>query len=231
MVAIVRALEIFDLEMARTLSSLEEAQILTAERERIGRDLHDRTLQSIYAVGLLLKATRRQLQLPENVSTAQSVIQAEQTLDQAITEIRQHIAELRMQPVTLNLGDGLRRLVHDSALQSIAEVELEIDLPTDQTLSPHQVRHLLAITGEALSNVARHAGARHVRVITQAATGRLRLTITDDGVGIPADYVLGYGLRNMHERTRLLGGELQIESVPRRGTRLQLAIPWEGAHE
>lgn len=231
MIAIVRALEIFDLEMARTLSSLEEAQILTAERERIGRDLHDRTLQSIYAVGLLLKATRRQLELPENARIAQGIAQAEQTLDQAITEIRQHIAELRTQPATLNLDDGLRRLVHDSALQSIAEVELEIDLPTDQTLSPHQVRHLLAITGEALSNVARHAGARHVRVIAQAATGRLRLTITDDGVGIPADYVPGYGLRNMHERTRLLGGELHIESVPGRGTSLQLVAPWESANE
>jgi len=231
MVAIVRALEIFDLEMARTLSSLEEAQILTAERERIGRDLHDRTLQSIYAVGLLLKATRRQLQLPENARIAQGIAQAEQTLDQAITEIRQHIAELRTQPATLNLDDGLRRLVHDSALQSIAEVELEIDLPTDQPFRPHQVRHVLAIAGEALSNVARHAGARRVQLIARAATGQLSLTITDDGEGIPADYVPGYGLRNMHERARLLGGELRIESVPGRGTSLQLAVPWERADE
>lgn len=90
---------------------------------------------------------------------------------------------------------------------------------------------MLAIAGEALSNVARHAGARRVQLIARAATGQLSLTITDDGGGIPADYVPGYGLRNMHERARLLGGELRIESVPGRGTSLQLAVPWERADE
>lgn len=229
MIAIVRALEIFDLEMERTLSALEEAQILTAERERIGRDLHDRTLQFIYAVGLLLKATRRQMHLPENASVAQGIEQAEQTLDQAITEIRQHIAELRTQPTNLSLTDGLRQLVHDSALQLIAEVDLQLDLPTDQPFHHHQVRHVLAIAGEALSNVARHAGARHVRLSAHYVTNQLHLTITDDGSGIPADYVPGYGLRNMHERARLLGGELRVESAIECGTSLQLHVPWEKA--
>lgn len=229
MIAIVRALEIFDLEIERKLSALEEAQILTAERERIGRDLHDRTLQSIYAVGLLLKATRRQLHQSENPSVAQGIAQAEQTLDQAITDIRQHIAELRTQPTNLSLIDGLRQLVRDSALQSIAEVVLQLDLPTDQPFYHYQVRHVLAIIGEALSNVARHAAARHVQLGAHCAAGQLHLTITDDGRGIPADYVTGYGLRNMYERARMLGGELTIESAAECGTSLRLRIPWEKA--
>lgn len=229
MIAMVRALEIFDLEIERKLSALEEAQILTAERERIGRDLHDRTLQSIYAVGLLLKAARRQLHLPTNDRVTQGMVQAEQTLEQAITEIRQHIAELRTQPTSLNLTDGLRQLVHNSALSSIAEVELQIELPTDQFSHHAQVRHVLAIAGEALSNVARHAGAQHVQVNAYWATGQLYLKIIDDGHGIPADYVPGYGLRNMHERAQLLGGELTVESAAERGTSLRLCVPWEKA--
>lgn len=229
MIAIIRALEIFDLEIERKLSALEEAQILTTERERIGRDLHDRTLQSIYAAGLLLKATRRQLHLPESAGAAQSIVQAEQTLDQAITEIRQHIAELRTPPTNLSLTDGLRQLVHNSALTSIAEVELQLDLPADQPFHHAQVRHVLAIVSEALSNVARHAGAHHVQLATRCVAGQLYLAITDDGCGIPADYVPGYGLRNMHERARLLGGELLVESTTDRGTSLRLCVPWEKA--
>lgn len=226
-IAIIRALEIFDVEMDRKLATLEEVQILTTERERIGRDLHDRTLQSIYAVGLLLKAMHPQLRLSEHEELRQRIGQAEQILDQAITEMRQHISELRTHPTSLNLADGLTQLLRESALSSLAEVELTLDLPTDQPFPQRQVRHVLAIAGEALSNIARHAQAHHVQLCAYLTTGHLCLIISDDGVGIPVDYVAGYGLRNMNERARLLGGELTVASTPGHGVRLHLVAPWE----
>jgi len=229
MLAIIRTLEIFDLEIDRKLNAIEEVQILTAERERIGRDLHDRTLQSVYGVGLMLKAAKEMLHLPKNTPTAEALAQAMLTLDQAVDNIRQHIAELQTQPTSLSLAEGLTQLLRDSMLPTMAEVDLTLDLPEDQSFGARQVGHLLAITGEALSNIARHAQARHVQLSVQLEAGCLRLSVVDDGHGIPPDYVAGYGLRNMHDRARLLGGELVIHSQPGRGARLQLSVPWEGS--
>jgi signal transduction histidine kinase len=229
--AIIYTLEIFDLEIERKLNAIEEIQILATERERIGRDLHDRTLQSIYAVGLMLKSSHEMLQLSQNEQADTTLGQALRALDQAIDEIRQHIAELRAQPDTISLAEGLTQLVRNSALSSIAEVEVRLDLPEDQGLSPAQVGHLLAIAKEALSNVARHAHARHVQFAAQVGRGCLDLAIIDDGLGIPSDYLAGYGLQNMRDRARLLEGELSIYSQPGRGTSLTLSIPWRSYYE
>lgn len=223
--AIIRVLEIFDLEIDRKMGVMEEAQILAAERERLGRDLHDHTLQSVYAAGLMLNAARHAPCLLENEVVANNLTQAALTLDHAVADIRQHIAELRTQPTSLSLAEGLTQLLRDSAVSSMAQVDLNLDLPEDRPLTTRQVRHLLAIAGEALSNVARHAHARRVQLSVQVGQDTLCLSVADDGQGIPADYVAGYGLRNMRDRARLLDGELGIDSQPGQGTRLQLTIP------
>jgi signal transduction histidine kinase len=224
-VAIIRILEIFDLEIDRRLSVVEEAQILAAERERLGRDLHDQILQSVYAAGLMLNVARHDPCLVENETVANNLAQAALTLDHAVADIRRHIAELRAQPGSLDLSEGLTQLLHDSALSSMAQVEVKLNVPEAHLLTTRQVRHLLAITGEALSNVARHAQAHHVQLSVQVEGGTLCLSVADDGQGIPPDYVAGYGLRNMHDRARLLAGQLEINSRPGHGTRLELVIP------
>jgi len=224
---ILRTLEIFDLEIEYKLNAMEEAETLAVERERIGRDLHDRTLQSVYAAGLMLRAASEKLRWPEEGHNTAGLNQAMQALDQAVNDIRQHIAELRAQPTSLSLAEGLTQLLRDSALPSMVEVDLTLNLPEDQPLSAGQVSHLLAITREALSNVARHAHAHQVQLCAQLEANSLHLAVTDDGHGIPPDYVAGYGLRNMRDRAKLLGGELEIYSEPGHGTRLRLTLPWE----
>ena len=223
--AIIRTLEIFDLEIDRKLSAMEEIQILATERERLGRDLHDHTLQSVYAAGLMLNAARHAPCLVEDGTAADNLAQAALTLDQAVSDIRQHIADLRTQPTSVSLAEGLTGLLHDSALASMVQIDLKLDLPEDRRLATSQVRHLLAIAGEALSNVARHAHARQVQLLVQLAGDTLSLSITDDGQGVPADFVAGYGLRNIRDRVRLLDGKLEINSHPGCGTRVQLTIP------
>lgn len=224
-VAIIRTLEIFDLEIDRTLTAMEEAQILAAEREHLGRDLHDHTLQSVYAAGLMLNAARHAPCLVNDGAAAGNLAQAALTLDHAVADIRRHIAELRAQPSSLSLAEGLTQLLRESAVSSMAQVDLRLDVPEDRPLATRQVRHLLAIAGEALSNVARHAHARHVQLSVQLENETLHLAVADDGQGIPPDYVAGYGLRNMRDRTRLLQGELEVNSQPGQGTRLELVIP------
>jgi len=87
--------------------------------------------------------------------------------------------------------------------------------------------NVLAIVGEALSNIVRHAQARQAKISAHAANGRLTLSIQDDGRGMTNGLQAGYGLRNMRDRARLLGGQLEVTSASGKGTTITLDIPWK----
>jgi signal transduction histidine kinase len=226
--AIIRALVVFRVELDRRLGSLEEAQVLIAERERIGRELHDGTLQTIYAAGLLLRTSEkemRQQDCPER--SLARVQQSVSLLDEAVSDIRSYIGSLRSQPSSRSLASSLRELALADHLRSLVEVNLAVNLPEDQPLSPAQVGHLLAITNEAISNVVRHAQARQLFLTADLVQNQLVLKIEDNGQGLPHDYVVGYGLRNMRDRARMLGGEMTFVSKPGQGATVTIIVPWD----
>ncbi|MBK9714434.1 MAG: sensor histidine kinase [Kouleothrix sp.] len=229
-VAIIRSLEAFQVELDRRLVVMEEAQVLATERERIGREIHDGTLQTIYAAGLLLQTVEHDL--ADNAPQLRTRLhQSVQLLNQAVTEIRGSIGTLRPLPDGRSLTAGLQELARDRNLRALMDVDLILDIPEGQALAPGQIGQLLAITNEALSNVARHAQATRVRLTAAVQDGRLRLEIHDNGHGLAVDYVVGYGLRNMHDRARLLGGELSVHSGPGHGTRVAVDVPWRKEDE
>ena len=88
--------------------------------------------------------------------------------------------------------------------------------------------HVLAIVTEALSNIVRHSRAQKVTIEAKRTDNRLHLRIQDDGVGIPANVEAGYGLRNMHDRARLLDGQLSVTGANGKGTTVELDVPWIG---
>jgi len=224
--AILRSLEVFHLELDRHIASMEESQILLSERERIGRELHDGTLQTIYASGLLLLTAQRNMSKENYEESATYVQQALGQLDQAVADIRQHIGELRMNSTGQSLVEGLREVVDSSALRSFADVQMHLTLSPDMTLSSLQVGHLLAIANESISNIIRHAHATSVRLaVGVMEEERLFLEIEDDGVGLPKDLVPGYGLYNMRDRALLLNGAMTVHSPPGKGTVMRVEIP------
>lgn len=230
---IIRALEVFDVEVERRIEEVEQAQIVAMERERIGRELHDNVIQTIYSAGLIVETARRKLAPTDPL--APRLEQAMTALNEAIRDLRRYIVELRPEPGTENLAEGLRRLAEDAHLRSLVEINLQLDLPDGTGLSPVRTGHVLAIAGEALSNVARHSRARRAQLHAWREDGRLRLVIQDNGIGFPQGMPVdstsgltgGLGLRNMRDRARLLGGELRVESQPGRGTTVMLDVPWE----
>jgi len=224
--AILRSLEVFHLELDRHILNMEESQILLAERERIGRELHDGTLQTVYASGLLLQAAQRTMKKKDCVQSAARVQQAIEQLEQAVADIRQHIGKLRTYSSGQSLTEGLREMVASSALRSFADVQMLLTLPPDLTLSSLQVGHLLAIANESISNIIRHAHAAKVRIFVGLMEDeRLVMEIEDDGVGLPVDLTPGYGLYNMRDRALLLNGVMTLHSLPEKGAVVRVEIP------
>ena len=146
-------------------------------------------------------------------------------LDEAVNDIRGYIGTLRPQPNTKSLTAGLQELASADHLRSMVEVNLDLNLPESQPLSPAQVGHLLAIVNEALSNVVRHAQASQIHLSATTTDNWLSLEIRDNGRGLPHDYVVGYGLRNMQERARLLAGQMVLNTQPGQGTVIKIDVP------
>ncbi len=222
---IIRALEIFDVETARRIEAMEQQQILAAERDRIARDLHDGVIQKVYTAGLLIDSAQKQA-APAS-AMADRLATAVDVLNDAIGDLRRNIGELHATAPHESLLLALRHLAEDPRFQSMVNVTLDLDLPETDRLSPDRTEHVLAIVTEALSNVVRHARARQVALHAERVDGHLRVSIQDDGIGLPVDAVAGHGLRNMHDRARLLNGQIDITGLNGKGTRVQLDIPWK----
>jgi signal transduction histidine kinase len=212
-------------ETSRQIQTMEQERMLGDERERIARELHDGTIQKVYTAGLLVRAAQNLARagspLAGRLGTAVGV------LDDAIGDLRQNLSQLRtpaQSPEPLKLA--IQNLVTDPRFSSLVSVNLDLELPDSCSLSPERNVHVLAILQETLANVIRHAHARHVSVAADCQGDRLRVTVRDDGVGLPVQLSTGHGLRNMRDRTSLLHGQLSVEKMEK-GTCVSLDIPME----
>jgi signal transduction histidine kinase len=214
------------IEQARLAQQVQQLVVIE-ERERIGADLHDGVIQRIYGVNLSLD------EVPELVAArpdeaARRVEQAIEALNATIGEIREFIYILRAPGDAVGLGPSLRALAAEVRLQTGLPVEVVSDeLPT---MPGDQIRELLSIVREALSNAARHAGAERAEVAARRGAQGLRVTVSDDGIGFDAAADPGehhHGLVNMRRRAAWLGGTLEVASRPGAGTRIIVTLPSE----
>ena len=221
-----RALNTVQLEIERWIEGVERLQALAVDRERIGRDLHDGIIQSIYAAGLLLESVQPVIPLDPMRAQAQ-LGRVMDNLNETIQDIRRYIFDLRSDMPDDDLQSGIKRLLHDFHINTLLETELEIEGAPVEILSMERRRHIFQIVRETLANTARHARARWVKVVLQYNENTLDLTISDDGVGMETLQVSkGYGLRNIRERVRMLDGTLRIESAPNEGVTFHLTVPY-----
>jgi signal transduction histidine kinase len=193
------------------------------ERDRIGRDLHDSIIQSLYAVSLSLE------DVPELVRDAPDV--ADRRVDRAIDDLNHVIRDIRsfihgLRPEALggaDLGASLAALAEEYRHNTLVEAELLLDRAADPGFDPDGNAQLLQIAREAMSNAARHSQARHVRMELRREAGLAVLEISDDGVGFDRNAISDpghHGLPNMRARAEAIGGRLTIDSRPGVGTRV-----------
>lgn len=198
------------------------------ERERIGMDLHDGIIQSLYGIGLNLQNVR--LNLGGDAWAADERLnQAIQALDAAIRNIRIYILNLRPRRLQeQNLLKGMRSLVREFQANTFLEVSLEGSEEEAADLSPENAMALFHIFQEALANIARHAEAASVHVRLWRVDRRMMLKVSDDGVGFEPGRVeggFGHGLANMHTRAQNVCGGVEIISIRRQGTTILAWVP------
>jgi signal transduction histidine kinase len=215
------------IENARLHEQVQRLAIVE-ERERIGRDLHDGIIQSIYAVGLSLEDVS-DLMSEEPAEATARVERAIDSLDQSIRDIRNFIFGLRPELLEqAGLVGGLAALADEFRVNSMVDVELVTDDVQDGDLPPELIGQLLSIAREALSNIARHSKATRGSVHVESSETAIQLIIADNGVGFDAALPRGVGhqgLVNMRARASTVGGRLDIQSEPGFGTRIIVNVP------
>ena len=211
--------------LRKTIAAQEE------ERQRIARELHDETSQTLTALSVGLKtAIMAPAQSPEEVRCRLGPLEAQAT--GMLVEIQRMIRDLRP-----SLLDDLGLITaidwYAQARLKAQGIHVEWEVAGTEKRLPHELEiALFRVAQEAISNIARHAAAENVSIVLGFADGQVTLEIEDDGRGFDvADTLPGvrvntqYGLAGMRERVSLFDGEFLIESQLGQGTRIQAKIP------
>lgn len=199
-------------------------EIVSQERNRLARELHDSVSQQLFAASMFMSAITESQSDMEKTEMKQFKV-VEEMIHQSQLEMRALLLHLR--PVALK-GKSLHEGMKELLLELAQKVTMEINWKMEPvTLDKGIEDHLFRILQESISNTLRHAKANSLEVLLIVRDGLIILRITDDGIGfnVEESKTGSYGLQNMHERAVELGGTMQLVSVPNKGTKLEVKIP------
>lgn len=188
----------------------------TAERERIGRDLHDLLGHTLSLITLKLELARK-LHERDPDAAQREVTEAEKVARHALAEVRSAVTGIRATDFAAELASA-RLLLESSGVHLVYS-------PPPSGIAPDVERSLSLVVREAATNIARHAQASRARIELTHEDNMLRLCVSDDGRGGIGDD--GNGLCGMRERVRAIGGNLSIDSPRGRGTTLLVTVPMQ----
>jgi signal transduction histidine kinase len=216
------------IENARLYARIQHLSVVE-ERQRIGMDLHDGIIQSIYAVGLTLEYVDAQVADGELAPARERLRAAMGALDNTIRDIRTYILDLRPRRFQGdNLVSGLELLLAEFKANTLIAVTFTAHAEADAQLTPDARLALFHITQEALSNAVKHSRASAVEVRLAHENGAVILAVKDNGRGMVEAEVerrMGHGLANMHDRAQALGASITVGPVETGGTEVRVAIP------
>lgn len=220
------------LMIASTMIHLDQAQTRNVwERKRLAQEIHDGLIQDLTAVILQLEVCEKLIaKTPEKAKSQVGKIK-----QQAKTSLQ----GLRRLVFNLRATDEEEVSLTQMVKICVAEFEKEVDFAIafkvagrERDLSPQAKGHLLAIVQESLTNVSKHAEAKQVTVDLRYRPKEISLTVADDGCGLALEEATQrawkerrFGLMGMQERAHILGGTLDIDSKPGRGTTIRVCLP------
>jgi two-component system, NarL family, sensor kinase len=200
------------------------------ERNRLAREIHDTLAQGLAAIALQLETADALLEAGTDPARARQAVEQSLSLIRAnLEEARRSVLDLRAAPLEgRSLAQVLKQMANDATTQWNLQAKLDVT-GGNRPLPLRVETGLYRIAQEALTNVHRHAEAKHVVIRLVATPDRVELSIQDDGRGFdPTRVPKGrYGLIGLRERVKLLGGKLNVDSYTGKGTRLEVIVPLE----
>lgn len=223
----VQQLEATQRQLEEYAEQVEELTI-SHERQRMAREMHDTLAQGLAGVIMQLEAADSHLEsnrpAEARVLVEQAMLRARQTLHEArgaIQALRSAALEQRDLAAALAAEVSQFEVTWGVTADFVFEGEPEV-------IGPNVAQHLLRIVQEGLSNIGRHAQARHVRVRLVQSDAKIQLIVQDDGMGFDVEAAMlraeCFGLQGMYERAQRLGATLRLKSAPLEGTMLMLSL-------
>jgi signal transduction histidine kinase len=201
------------------------------DRSRLARDLHDTVLQSLYAIGLSIETARRaRPDSPPDARYSGDLVVDQ--LNKLIHQVRGMVQGLESGTVEeFDLATELQTLVTTYVQISPIQINLDVFPDVSLYLTREEKQEIVNIAREAVSNCVRHARATHATISLALHRSRIRLLVSDNGIGFTPteNRIDGYGLANMAARARKLGGRLRIRSRAGSGTRVDMEFALEPA--
>ena len=206
-------------QKAEALTQQIETLAASLERSRIAREIHDSLGHSLTTLDIQLELAQRLYDKDPN-KAVDSLNIAKDLSSECLTKVRNSVQSIRQ--INFNLNQALAILVEQVGQNQSFKIYLDSQLPQLPSQTSHQ---LYCIVQEAVTNIQKHAFAKVVNIKGYQNTQGIILEITDDGKGFEVNaHHTGFGLRGMHERVQILGGELQIKSTLNQGTRIRVWI-------
>ena len=210
------------IELAEAREQRQRAQ-LGEDRTRIARDLHDHVIQQLFGLGLELQSLAHDSQ-PDAAARLQEAVA---TLDDAISQIRTIIFAMRPRGPERSLRHRILDLVAEGSSGFPHPVPVAFSGPVDLVIEGTLGDDVAAVVRELLANAARHSGADQIRISVAVDTSWVRVTVDDDGVGIP-EHGRRSGLQNLLIRAERRGGTMRIDSAPGM-TEIEWRVPAPGS--
>ena len=216
------------IEHVRLQYQAEQLAVLE-ERQRLARELHDSVTQALYSVTLYADAARMAFSAEKWDALERNLQEVRNMSREAMYDMRLLVFELRpFMLETEGLASALRARL--AAVEGRSGLKTEVLVEDERRLPIKMEEELYRIAQEGLNNVVKHARATQVQIRLKYDEKTVSLEMNDDGRGFEPEAAHqsgGFGLQGIHERVQQLGGTLNIESAPLRGTRLSVRIPLE----
>jgi len=227
LVALAAALAAWLVYQVRIQALKEHFRIILAERNRIARELHDTLIQGFSGVTMQMQALAARWPGSDERKVLEEIIR---DAGNSLREARRSVAGLRN---STGPRSGLSSAIAQAARQITETGDVRLRLNLDEgppDLGAEAEYNLLRIAQEAVTNSVKHSGARTIEVALQSESGAVRLSVRDDGAGLPSGGGVRiapghYGLTGMRERATQIGAQLQFDSAPGEGTTVRVVLP------
>lgn len=236
-----KTLNTFYIDHSNKLQSILKQQTINDAKSKISRDLHDVTIQSIYATGLGLKYTKRNLASSSNADITSELDSAIKGLNKTIKHLRFYITALEYPDF---YKDGLRNTLEEiiSEFETTNGIKCEtiFEGTSEQDFPLVHLHQIAQIVKEALTNISKHAEATKVLIKVCFNEGHVEILVSDDGIGFAIENSLknaenssfknekSFGLKNMEERAKNIEAQVNVYSEAGLGTKVHLKVPFGG---